>query len=302
MPYSYSRCLVWHGVVIGKGAAMKPVWLRQRLVPEHLSAAVQQTLQAYELNTVCEWARCPNRQQCYADGTATFLILGQVCSRNCRYCAIESGPLLPVDDTEPARVAAATQQLALRYVVITSVTRDDLSDGGATQFCCTIEQIRALDPTIGIEVLIPDFQGDSQALDQVLAARPDVINHNLETVERLYSTVRPDADYRRSLQLLRQAADSEAGLVKSGLMLGLGEKRHEIEQALHDLRNAGCQMLTLGQYLQPSRSHFPVQRYVTPAEFDNWRQLAMNLDFDAVASGPLVRSSWRAAESYRHCC
>lgn len=281
---------------------MKPVWLRQRLVPEHLSATVQQTLHAYGLNTVCEGARCPNRHQCYADGTATFLILGPVCSRHCRYCAIESGPLLAVDDTEPARVAAATQQLALRYVVITSVTRDDLSDGGATQFCRTIEQIRALDPTIAIEVLVPDFQGDSQALAQVLAAQPDVINHNVETVERLYRTVRPDADYRRSLQLLRRVAESEGALVKSGLMLGLGEKQHEIEQSLRDLRHAGCQMLTLGQYLQPSRCHLPVQRYVTPEEFDNWRQLALELDFATVSSGPLVRSSWRAAASYGHCC
>lgn len=280
---------------------MKPIWLRQRLVPEGLSATVQQALQAYDLNTVCEGARCPNRQQCYADGTATFLILGQVCSRHCRYCAIESGPLLAIDDTEPVRVAAATKELALRYVVITSVTRDDLSDGGAVQFCRTIEQIRALDETIGIEVLVPDFQGDSQALEQVVEARPDVINHNLETVERLYRTVRPDANYQRSLQLLRRAADRETSLVKSGLMLGLGEQQHEIEQALHDLRNAGCQMLTLGQYLQPSHNHYSVQRYVTPEEFDRWRQLALSLNFAAVASGPLVRSSWRAASSYRQC-
>lgn len=281
---------------------MKPIWLRQRLAPEGLSAAVQQTLQAHDLNTVCEGARCPNRQQCYADGTATFLILGQVCSRHCRYCAIESGPLLPIDDTEPVRVAAATKQLALRYVVITSVTRDDLSDGGALQFRRTIEQIRAMDPTIGVEVLVPDFQGNRQALELILEARPDVINHNLETVERLYRTVRPDANYQRSLQLLRGAADGEASRIKSGLMLGLGEQQHEIEQALHDLRNAGCQMLTLGQYLQPSRNHFPVQRYVTPEEFDHWRQFALALDFAAVASGPLVRSSWRAAASYRQCC
>ncbi len=281
---------------------MKPTWLRQRLVPEHLSATVQQTLQAYDLNTMCEGAQCPNRQQCYAEGTATFLILGQVCSRHCRYCAIESGSLLAIDDTEPARVAAAIKELALRYVVITSVTRDDLSDGGAVQFCRTIEQIRAMDPTIGVEVLIPDFQGDRQALELVLEARPDVINHNLETVERLYRTVRSDANYKCSLQLLHRAADSVTSRVKSGLMLGLGEKQHEIEQALHDLRNAGCQMLTLGQYLQPSHNHFPVQRYVTPEEFDRWRQLALSLNFTAVASGPLVRSSWRAAALYQQCC
>jgi len=276
--------------------------LRQRQVPEYLSAAVERVLHSYELNTVCEGAQCPNRQQCYADGTATFLIMGQNCSRHCRYCAIESGSLRPLDNTEPARIAAVIKELKLRYVVITSVTRDDLSDGGAIQFYRTIEQIRAVEPTIVIEVLIPDFQGDRRALEQVFEAEPDVVNHNLETVARLYGEVRPEADYQRSLQLLQRVAARKKARVKSGLMVGLGEKRHEIDQALHDLRSAGCEMLTLGQYLQPSRSHYPLQRYVTPEEFDNWRLRALELGFSAVVSGPLVRSSWRAGALYRQCC
>lgn len=281
---------------------MKPVWLRQKLVPEHLSAPVQRALHAHGLHSVCEAAACPNRGRCYADGTATFLILGPVCSRDCGYCAIESGVPHPVDATEPIRLAAAARALNLRHVVITSVTRDDLADGGAAQFRATIEQVRRVDPDMVIEVLIPDFQGSATALEQIVAVRPHVLNHNLETVERFYADVRPQADYSRSLQLLQRVSTrSTEVLVKSGLMLGLGEKEDEIEQVLQDLRASGCQMLTLGQYLQPTRQHVPVQRYLSPQEFDYWRGRALAMGFTSVVSGPLVRSSWRAAASWRAC-
>jgi lipoyl synthase len=253
-----------------------------------------------DLHTVCQEARCPNQWECFSCRTATFLIMGSRCTRNCRFCAVEQGPSGPPDPAEPVRVAEAARRMGLRYVVITSVTRDDLADGGAGCFAETIKTVRIELPEALTEVLIPDFQGDVEALRTVVSAHPDVLNHNLETVPRLYPSVRPGAVYRRSLELLRKAKTFDPLLpTKSGLMLGLGESAEEIRHALQDLRDAGCSMLTLGQYLQPSKEHLAVQRYVPPEEFDHWREVAMAMGFARVASGPFVRSSYHAKDLYQ---
>jgi lipoic acid synthetase len=237
---------------------------------------------------------------CFSRQTATFLIMGSRCTRNCRFCAVDQGPLEPPDSGEPNRVANAATRMGLRYVVITSVTRDDLPDGGAGFFAETIREIRAISPGALVEVLIPDFQGDAAALQTVVTAHPDVLNHNLETVRRLYPLVRPQAIYSRSLELLRRARSYSASIVtKSGLMLGLGEDPKEVPQALRDLRDTGCSMLTMGQYLQPSRANIPVARYLSPEEFDRWRETALTMGFTRVASGPLVRSSYHARDLYQ---
>jgi lipoic acid synthetase len=226
--------------------------------------------------------------------------MGSRCTRDCRFCSVAQGPTGPPDPAEPARVAAAAKQMDLKHVVITSVTRDDLPDGGACLFAQTIAEIRRLMPAAAIEVLIPDFQGDAAALQIVLDARPDVLNHNIETVPRLYTTVRPQARYERSLRLLERVHEAEPEIpTKSGLMLGLGETSAEIRSTLNDLAAVGCRMLTLGQYLQPSRTHLPVRRYVPPEEFAHWRQVAIEMGFAEVASGPFVRSSYHAKELYQ---
>ena len=252
------------------------------------------------LPTVCDEARCPNRGECYSLHTATFLILGDVCSRGCAFCAVKKGKPLPLEPDEPDRLAQAVSRLGLRHVVITSVTRDDLPDGGAAHYARVVDTLRGRCPGVRVELLVPDFAGSEQALAAVLAAAPDILAHNLETVPRLYPQVRRGADYRRSLEVLRQAKQlSSKIIIKSGLMLGLGEESAEIEAVLQDLRSVDCDMLTLGQYLSPSLRHVPVARYVTPEEFDLWRRQALALGFRSVAAGALVRSSYKAPIFFR---
>jgi lipoic acid synthetase len=278
----------------------KPRWLKKRLPSGPDFEKLKGLIEKDRLHTVCREARCPNIWECFSQQTATFLIMGSRCTRNCRFCSIEPGPLESPDPDEPQRVAAAARRMELKYVVITSVTRDDLPDGGATFFARTIDEIHRQIPEALVEVLIPDFQGDAEALRKVLDARPDVLNHNIETVPRLYPLVRPQADYRRSLQLLRRVPKYDPGLpTKSGLMLGLGESAAEIRATLRDLRDAHCRILTLGQYLQPSRAHLPVSRFVPPAEFENWKNAALKMGFCKVASGPFVRSSYHAKELHQ---
>lgn len=278
----------------------KPDWLKRRLPTGETFNEVRELIEAGKLHTVCQEAKCPNIWECYSHRTATFLILGERCTRNCRFCSVAAGLPEPLDLDEPGRVAEAVERMGLKYAVVTSVTRDDLPDGGAAHFAATIREIRRRVPEAEIEVLIPDFQGDRAALETVLRARPDVLNHNIETVPRLYSRVRPQADYRRSLELLRRAGES-APLIptKSGLMLGLGERPEEIRQTLQDLREVGCRILTLGQYLQPSPAHLPVETYVPPEDFENWRKTALDLGFSEVASAPFVRSSYHAQKSFQ---
>jgi lipoic acid synthetase len=252
------------------------------------------------LPTVCDEARCPNRGECYSLHTATFLILGDVCSRGCAFCAVKKGKPLPLEPDEPDRLAQAVSRLGLRHVVITSVTRDDLPDGGAAHYARVVDTLRGRCPGVRVELLVPDFAGSEQALAAVLAAAPDILAHNLETVPRLYPQVRRGANYRRSLEVLRQAKQlSSKIIIKSGLMLGLGEESAEIEAVLQDLRSVDCDMLTLGQYLSPSLRHVPVARYATPEEFDLWRRQALALGFRSVAAGALVRSSYKAPIFFR---
>jgi len=247
------------------------------------------------LHTVCEEALCPNLGACWGRGTATFLILGDICTRHCRFCAVTAGRPLPPDPTEPQRLARTASQMGLRHVVVTSVARDDLPDGGAAHFVAVIQALRQRCPGAAVEVLVPDFGGDLAAILRVLAARPDVLNHNLETVPRLYPQVQPRKSYRRALGLLTQA--DRAGLVtKSGLLLGLGERRDEVLAVMRDLRRAGCDVLTLGQYLQPGAHHLPVIEYIHPTEFAWYEEVGLAMGFRAVAAGPLVRSSYHAAE------
>jgi lipoic acid synthetase len=274
-----------------------PPWLHLKAANPDIVGSMEEKLRGWNLGTVCQSAHCPNLGECFSRGTATFMILGSVCSRRCRFCAVDKGTPKPPDPEEPERVARATKAMGLAYVVVTSVTRDDLPDGGADHFAKTIQCIREHCPEGKVEVLVPDFEGSKSALQTVCDARPDVFNHNVETVARLYETVRPQADYRRSLEVLAYAA--ERGLpTKSGLMLGLGETSREIWETLGDLRRAGCTYLTLGQYLAPSDKHVPVHRYVSPEEFERWGGTARAMGFQEVASGPLVRSSYRAEELF----
>ena len=280
-------------------SSRKPAWLKRRLPAGEAFNQVRELIEAGRLHTVCQEAKCPNIWECYSHRTATFLIMGGRCTRNCRFCSVSPGLPEPLDPDEPERVAEAVERMGLRYAVVTSVTRDDLPDGGAGHFAATLHEIRRRAPGVQIAVLIPDFQGNPAALDVVLRARPDVLNHNIETVPRLYPRVRPQADYRRSLELLRRAGEIAPGTpTKSGLMLGLGERPEEIRQTLLDLRAAGCRILTLGQYLQPSPEHLPVEAYVPPDDFENWRRDALEMGFSEVASAPFVRSSYHAKESF----
>ncbi|MCE5334524.1 MAG: lipoyl synthase [Desulfobacteraceae bacterium] len=281
----------------------KPHWLKLKLPIGPVFEEVRSLMRSGDLHTVCQEAKCPNQWECFSAHTATFLILGSRCTRNCRFCAVDHGPPDPPDNGEPLRVANAAGRLGLRYVVVTSVTRDDLPDGGASLFAATIRALHEAIPDVLVEVLIPDFRGDPEALRAVVSAGPDVLNHNLETVPRLYLTVRPGAVYDRSLDLLRAAGRFDSSLpVKSGLMLGLGETADEIREALADLLDAGCRMLTLGQYLQPSADHLPVARFVTPEEFEDWKGIALEMGFSRVASGPLVRSSYHAKDLFASGC
>lgn len=277
--------------------ARLPPWIRLSLNTEKQFSHVHGLMNGMALHTVCEAARCPNLNECWNRGTATMMLLGDICTRNCAFCAISAGRPGTVDRDEPRRVAEAAKKMKLRHVVLTSVARDDLSDGGASIFAESIRAIRAELPRASIEVLVPDFEGNEEALKMVFEARPAVFNHNLETVQRLQSIIRPQAAYGRSLSVLRQAASWEPELVvKSGVMLGLGETDEEVDQALHDLRAVGVELLTVGQYLQPSRKHPPVLRYPTPEAFKEWETKGLAMGFKGVASGPMVRSSYRADE------
>lgn len=282
------------------GAAVRPPWLTARVPTAGNAAVVRQVLQDLTLNTVCSGAHCPNQGECYAARTATFMILGDHCTRQCRFCAVPKGRPAPVDEGEPARVARAVRRLGLKYAVVTSVTRDDLPDGGAAHLARTIRAIRRLVPDAAVEVLIPDLKGDHSALAAVLDARPDVLNHNIETVPALYSAVRPGAAYRRSLDVLTRAKEIAPDVVtKSGLMVGLGETPAQVVTVLADLAAAGCDLVTIGQYLAPSPAHCAVAAYITPAQFDWYREMAHSLRFRHAACGPLVRSSYHAARGWR---
>jgi lipoic acid synthetase len=275
-----------------------PPWFKQQPNPEAV-LAMEELLNSLSLHTICESAHCPNAGDCFSRQTATFLILGNICTRNCRFCAVEKGRPLPVDEAEPGHLLAAVEALGLRYVVITSVTRDDLPDGGAAHFARMVSRLREKSPGIMVEVLIPDFLGSREALSVVVNAAPSVINHNVETVPRLYPGVRQMADYRRSVELLGTVKELDPGVVtKSGLMLGLGETKAEVVAVMKDLREAGCDLLTIGQYLPPSAQHYPLDRYVSPEEFTEFGAIGRSLGFAEVASAPLVRSSFRAAELY----
>jgi len=275
-----------------------PEWLRVKNRHSALHE-MKGTLREYGLATVCEEARCPNKAECFSKPTATFMILGTRCTRNCGFCSVETGaPELP-DPLEPGRVARAARGMRLRYVVITSVTRDDLSDGGAGHFAETINEVRKELPHAGVEVLTPDFRGDVDALRGVLEAGPDVFNHNVETVPRLYHVVRPGADYRRSIGVIRDAAALAPGVrVKSGLMVGLGETLEEVSAVMEDLRMAGCEFLTIGQYMRPARRNLPVAEYIQPAVFEELGRRARVMGFRFVASSPLTRSSMNAEEMH----
>ncbi|MFZ5596473.1 MAG: lipoyl synthase, partial [Bacillota bacterium] len=252
------------------------------------------------LNTVCEGARCPNQGECYSRGTATFMILGAVCTRGCTFCAVEKGVPGRTDCDEPRRLARAVHNLRLSHVVVTSVTRGDLPDGGAGQFASVVRELHQLDSPPSVEVLTPDFMGSTVAVKTVLDSGPEVFGHNVETVPRLYRQVRPGAEYSRSLDLLAAVRRMDPSkITKSGLMLGLGETEKDVRQVLLDLLNAGVVMLTVGQYLAPSLRHYPVHRYVTPEEFEHWEKEALSMGFISVVSAPLVRSSYHAGEFYR---
>lgn len=274
-----------------------PAWLRRPIAHAGAVSEVGRVLAEFDLNTVCQSAKCPNRGECFSEGTATFLIMGGTCTRNCRFCAVGSELPAPLDPDEPRRVAEAVRRLALRHVVITTVTRDDLPDGGAAHFVDVIEHVRMAAPDAAVEVLTSDFAGDMDAVDLVAAAHPDVFNHNLETVPRLYSTVRPEADYERSHRVLRRVVDGWPDIpTKSGLMLGLGETFDEVLSVMDDLRETGVSMLTMGQYLRPSPKHLPVVEFVEPSVFAELAREGYRRGFSAVASAPFVRSSYHAGD------
>lgn len=276
-----------------------PSWFKQKLPDPQTMLAMKKILDGLNLHTICQSAHCPNIGECFSRKTATFLILGDVCTRHCTFCAVKKGVPTPVDESEPRHLLEAVERLGLKYVVITSVTRDDLVDGGASQFAKTISLLHKNRNSTIIEVLIPDFLGSAEALKTVVKASPQVINHNVETVPRLYPEVRPEADYNRSIELLFKVKRLDPRIVtKSGLMLGLGETRQEVIEIMNDLREASCDLLTIGQYLQPSPKHHPVLKFVPPEEFAEYRGIGKDMGFTEVASAPLVRSSFKAAELY----
>lgn len=275
-----------------KGKRLPP-WFKIRPMTSERLLSVRSTIRKNKLHTVCRSAACPNQNECWNSGTAAFMILGTICSRNCRFCNVPKGTPEKPDDDEPNRVAHAVASLNLNYAVITSVTRDDLTDGGASRFAATIKAVRKIRPLCRIEVLIPDFKGSEISLRTVLDESPDVLNHNIETVPALYPTVRPQADYERSLAVLA-SAHADGAVTKTGLMLGLGERSDELRMVMCDLRKAGCSILTFGQYLQPGKNHLPVKKYYHPDEFASLRDEAKAMGFRQVAAGPLVRSSYHA--------
>lgn len=278
----------------------KPDWLKVRFSTGPRYNKIDRYHREQGLNSVCRSAACPNQGECWSKGTATFMILGEHCTRNCHFCNVTHATPRPVDPEEPAKVARAIAELELSHAVITAVTRDDLADGGAGHFANLVEEIRRQRPDCIIELLISDLAGDWQALQTILDSRPDILGHNLETVPRLYPEVRSEADYRRSLELLREVGERAPGIPsKSGLMLGFGETEAELLAVMRDLRAANCQLLTLGQYLQPTRDHQPVDRFVPPEEFIALKTKGLELGFRHVEAGPLVRSSYHAAEQFQ---
>ncbi len=277
----------------------KPQWLRKTLLSGRDFRTIHEMMEKHNLHTVCREAACPNRWECGAKKTATFLISGPYCTRRCRFCNIAGKPPVQVDPGEPERVAQLASDMGLTYVVVTSVTRDDLPDGGAEMFSRTIQALRKKISGVRVEVLIPDFKGDQNALEVIVSASPDVINHNVETVPRLYPAVRPGADYARSIGIIRRVAVMDSRIVtKSGMMLGMSEQESEVETVLADLVDAGCRLFTMGQYLAPSKNHWPVSRYVPPEEFDAWQKLALEAGFSRAVAGPFVRSSFNAGEMF----
>lgn len=274
----------------------KPEWIRIKLPSGQETAKIKQLLRESQLHTVCEEAACPNLAECFKHGTATFMIMGDLCTRRCPFCDVAHGKPKPLDENEPRQLAETIQKMALKYVVITSVNRDDLRDGGAGHFADCVREIRTQTPTTKIEILVPDFRGRIEKAVDILAAQPcDVFNHNMETVPRLYEKIRPGANYEGSLELFRQFHEAKPDIpTKSGLMLGVGETEDEVVQVMNDLLLVGCSMLTLGQYLQPSKDHTPVEEYITPDQFDRYADIAKALGFKQIASAPLVRSSYHA--------
>ncbi|AFK08116.1 radical SAM protein [Mesotoga sp. HF07.pep.5.2.highcov] len=275
----------------------KPDWLKKKLNADRSKLSeIKVMLRSLRLHTVCEEARCPNMGECFASRTATFMILGNICTRNCRFCAVSKGIPGSPDPKEPENISHAVHLLQLRHAVITSVTRDDLNDGGASQFVDVVRELRKNCPNTTIELLIPDLNGNWKALERIVREHPDVLNHNIETVPSLYANVRPGATYERSIGLLRRVKEIDSSIItKSGIMVGLGEREDEVKSVIKDLSDAGCRMLTIGQYLQPSHKHLPVVEYITPEQFEGYRIFALERGFSFVASGPLVRSSYHAA-------
>lgn len=273
-----------------------PDYLKRPIIDTDKTRTVRKILKTKCLNTVCENARCPNKNECYTKNTATFLIMGNDCTRNCKYCNISCARPEPLDLEEPKHVAEAVQALGLKYAVITSVTRDDLPDGGAEHFANCIYEIRKLCPDTKIEILTPDFKGNKDCLDVIIKAHPDVFNHNIEAVRDIFKSVRPQGDYECSLEVLKYVKDNSDILTKSGLIIGLGETFEQIEQTLIDLKNVGCDIVTIGQYIQPSKHHLEVAKYYTPEEYDKLKELANQVGIKNHQIGPLVRSSYRAAE------
>ena len=277
-----------------------PPWIRRPITTDRHFSKVRGLIQRQALHTVCESAKCPNRHECWNRGTATIMLLGELCTRACGFCAVKTGKPLALERDEPRRVAEAVKAMELQHVVLTSVNRDDLADGGSEQFAETIWTIKQAVPGITVEVLTPDFEGSEVAIGNVLRAGPDVYSHNIETVQRLQPVIRPQASYGRSLAVLRFAAAWEPRpVIKSGIMLGLGETEEELVQAMRDLVIVGCDLLTLGQYLRPSKDHRPVAAYISPADFDRHAATAKRMGFKGVASGPMVRSSYKAEDLYR---
>ena len=275
-----------------------PDWLKKRIPDVRATEETRNILRKLSLNTVCENAKCPNIGECFSRHTATFMILGDVCTRNCRFCAVKHGVPLPVDKNEPERLGMAVSELGLKYVVVTSVTRDDLKDYGAVQFVKVINAIRRCNPETKIEILTPDFKGKEDCVEQVAKSKPDVFGHNVETVPRLYENVRQEADYSMSLHLLEIVKKMDSGIItKSGIMVGLGESKEEVLKVMDDLRDVDCDLLTLGQYLSPSQNHFPVKEFITPETFEEYKKLSKDKGF-IVASGPFVRSSYKADELF----
>ncbi len=285
--------------IISNTTLRRPEWLKVQLGSDQNYTEVRKLVNRQQLHTVCESARCPNIGECWTRRTATFMILGDTCTRSCTFCNIKTGKPGVYDLNEPQRVAAAVKELNLKHAVITSVARDDLQDGGAAMFAATIRAIREVLPGCSVEVLIPDFRGNLNDLDTVLAARPDILNHNVETVRRLQKELRVQATYERSLSILRHAAGQNF-MTKSGLMVGAGETKEEVLQTLRDLHEANCRIVTIGQYLPPTKAHYPMDRFYHPDEFAEFKHLGLELGFSHVESGPLVRSSYHADEQAPH--